>query len=97
MTTRDRKDIEAALERKGFIRDETHHHYFVYWSIEGKKTTFRTRTSHGSSHKTLGDTLLAQMAKQVSLSKQRFLELVDCPLDRSGFEKAVGITPPTQE
>lgn len=89
MTTRDRKDIESALERKGFVRDETHHSLFIYWTVEGKKTPIRTRTSHGSNHKTLGDSLLSQMAKQVQLPKKSFLELVDCTLDRAGYEGAV--------
>lgn len=94
MTTRDRKDVEAGLERKGFERDERHHHYFVYWTLDGKKTTIRTRTSHGSSHKTLGDPLLAQMAKQCGgLRKTEFLDLVDCPLSREGFERLIGRTP----
>ena len=79
MSTRDRKDIEGALERKGFERDETHHHIFVYRAKDGKKTPIRTRTSHGSSHKTLGDPLLAQMAKQVQLTKKHFLDLIDYP------------------
>jgi hypothetical protein len=91
MTTRDRKDIEAALERKGFERDETHHHYFVYRTIDGKKSQIRTRTSHGSSHKTLGDALLSQMAKQVKLPNKKFLELVDCTLDQAGYENEPGV------
>jgi len=92
MTTRDRKDVEASLERKGSERDERHHHYFVYWTIAGKQTSIRTRTSHGSSHKALGNPLLAQMAKQCGgLRKAEFLELVDCPLSRGGFERRVGL------
>ena len=92
MSTRDRKDVEASLERKGFERDERHHHYFVYRTQAGKKTTIRTRTSHSSSHKSLGDPLLAQMAKQCGgLRRADFLELVDCPLSRKSFERLVGI------
>ena len=30
MTTRDRKNVEESLERKGFKRVESHHRYFVY-------------------------------------------------------------------
>ena len=38
MTTRDRKDVEKSLERKGFKRVESHHSYFFYWALSGKKT-----------------------------------------------------------
>jgi len=43
--------------------------------------------SHGSSYKTIGDPLLGTMAKQVGLTKKSFLELVDCTLDQTGYEK----------
>ena len=89
MSTRDRKDIEAGLERKGFERDERHHHYFVYWTISGKKTSIKTRTSHSSKHKDLDDYLIANMARQCGLRKSDFLALVDCPLTRDRFEQIV--------
>jgi hypothetical protein len=91
MSTRERDDIKTALQSKGFVADDTHHTLFVYWTMEGKKTPIRTRTSHGSSHKTLGDPLLLQMAKQVKLTKKRFLELVDCTLDQRGYENEPGV------
>jgi len=89
MTARDRKDIEASLEGKGFVRVETHHHLFVYWTIDGKKSRLRTRTSHGSSTKTIGDSLLAQMAKQVGLTKVQFIGLIECPLSRQAYENLI--------
>ena len=92
MSARERRDVEAGLERKGFERDERHHHYFIYWSLGGKKTAIRTRTSHGSTHRTLGDALLSQMARQCgSIRKADFLDLVDCPLAREDFERLVGL------
>ena len=45
--------------------------------------------SHGSSHKTIGDNLLGQMAKQLGIPKKSFLELVDCTLDQPGYEKLI--------
>lgn len=90
--TRDRSDVEAALLKKGFRKDDSHHHFFIYWNLAGKKTVRRTKTSHGSSYKTLGDPLLKAMAKQVGLTKPKFIELVDCTLDQKGYEKEVGIS-----
>jgi len=83
---RSRRDIESALERKGFQRHEGDHSRFVYHTTDGKKTPIKTMTSHGSGGRSIGDPLLGQMAKQCYLTKQDFLSLVDCPLDREGFE-----------
>ncbi|WP_439492304.1 hypothetical protein [Bosea sp. (in: a-proteobacteria)] len=85
--TRARDDIDAALLRKGFRKDEGDHHYYIYWNLSGKKTIKKTKMSHGSSYKTIGDPLLGAMAKQVGLTKKSFLELVDCTLDQTGYEK----------
>jgi len=85
--TRDRNVIDAALLRKGFQKDNGDHHYYIYWNLDGKKTMKKTKMSHGSSYKTLGDSLLGKMAKQVGLTKASFLELVDCTLDQVGYEK----------
>jgi hypothetical protein len=83
---RDVRRVEAALEAKGFERSEGDHSYFVYRSIEGKKTTAKTKTSHTPKMKSIGDDLLGKMARQCHLTKLQFLELVDCPLDRRGYE-----------
>ena len=92
MTTRDRKDVEKSLERKGFKRVESHHRYLFYWTLSGKKTAIRTHTSRGSKFRTLGDQLLGLMATQCGgISKSDFLELVDCTLSREKFECLAGI------
>lgn len=84
---RKRKAVEGALISKGFVQNDTHHRQFVYYSGAGKKTTFRTRTSHGMRE--ISDPLLAQMAKQCGLNKKDFLDLVDCPLDRHDYESRI--------
>lgn len=91
--TRDRDVIDAALQRKGFQKDIGDHHYYIYWNLAGQKTMKKTKMSHGSSHKTIGDPLLGTMARQVGLTKKSFLELVDCSLDRAGYE-GVALNPP---
>jgi len=83
---RSRREIESALKRKGFERHEGDHSWFVYHTQDGKKTKIKTKTSHGSGAKSIGDPLLGMMAKQCCLTKSDFLNLVDCPLDREGFE-----------
>ena len=80
--------METGLKRKGFRQDDGDHHWYFYWTAEGKKTTVRTKTSHGST-KDLGDGLLKEMARQVRVTKLQFLELVDCAMTREEFEGAL--------
>lgn len=86
MASRSKRAVETALVQKGFREQDGDHHYFVYWTADGRKTVARTKTSHGSG-KDLGDSLLTQMARQVKLTKGAFLELVDCPMSREQYEK----------
>ena len=86
MPVKAKRDVEAALKKKGFAQDDGDHHWFFYWTLDGKKTTVRTKTSHGST-KDLGDSLLKEMARQVRISKVQFLDLVDCPLGREEYER----------
>jgi len=82
---KDKRDVEAALETKGFQQQAGDHNYFVYWSIEGKKSMARTKTSHGSG-RDISDDLLAKMAKHCGLTKPQFLRLVECPSQRPDYE-----------
>jgi tRNA/tmRNA/rRNA uracil-C5-methylase (TrmA/RlmC/RlmD family) len=77
------KDIESALLKKGFRRDYTHHEY-LWLYVGGRKTNVRTRLSYGESE--YGDSLLAQVKKQLGLSnKQQLLDLVKCPLSHAAY------------
>lgn len=82
-----KKDIESALERKGFVRGKGDHRRFVYWTSDGRITDRKTMLSHGSGGKAIGDPLLGEMAKQCGLKKGEFVELVRCTLDRVGYER----------
>jgi hypothetical protein len=89
---RDKQSIEAALTGKGFRQEDSHHHFFVYWSLDGKKTRARTKTSHTKKHKDIGDVLLSEMARQCKLTKGQFVALVDCPLSREEYEQVLVTT-----
>ena len=82
---RDRNKVAAGLLAKGFRRQEGDHHYFIYWSAAGKKTMAKTKTSHGGG-RDISDDLLSKMSRQCGLTKGDFLRLVDCPLERPGYE-----------
>jgi hypothetical protein len=84
---RDKRKIESSLQSKGFKQDNKDHHYFLYWTLDGKLTTIKTKTSHSSSkYKTISDPLIGIMAKQCYLEKNDFLDLVDCPLKQKDYE-----------
>jgi hypothetical protein len=83
-------DVESALKKKGFDKTEGDHHWFVYVTMEGEKTTSRTKTSHTQKMKDIPDNLLSQMARQCKLSKREFLDLIDCPLSREAYEEILG-------
>lgn len=83
---RDKEKVERSLRSKGFRRTATHHKFFIYWTLKGGKTTVKTKTSHGSSSKSLGVALLGRMADQCHLETWEFMDLVDCPLDQEGYE-----------
>ena len=76
--------IRKALEAKGFQKDDTHHE--MYWLVVGgKKTSIRTRISHGASE--YDDYLIGQVCRQMKLTKQQFLRFVDCVLKHSQYVK----------
>ena len=72
------RTMRAAFLSKGFIADETHHEMF-WLVVGGKKTSIRTRISHGATE--YGDQLLTLMSRQIGLSKSELYRLVDCPMD----------------
>lgn len=84
MSSRPTRDIRKALLDKGFEEENTHHE--MYWlRVDGKRTSIRTRISNGK--KEYGDNLLAQMARQVKLTRDEFDDLVDCPLSKEAYAK----------
>ncbi len=85
----ERKDIERALQKKGFVKEAGDHNFYVYWTENGKKTSLGTKTSHGTSHKTLSDGLVSLMAKQCGLSAKEFKLFVSCTISQPQFEDIV--------
>jgi len=76
-------EIGCALSRKGFKKSDRRHTFYVFF-VGGKKTTVRTRLSHGQSE--YGASLLAQIARQLHLKTNEFEHLVDCPLSGADYE-----------
>lgn len=78
------RTMRSAFLSKGFISDETHHEMF-WLVVGGKKTSIRTRISHGA--KEYDDQLLTLMSRQIGLSKNELYRLIDCPMDGERLKK----------
>lgn len=83
---RDKYEVESSLKKKGFRISERDHHFFIYYTQEGKKTQIRTKTSHTKKTKVINDNLLNQMAHQCKLTSREFNDFVDCPMNRNQYE-----------
>ena len=78
-------DFIGSLESKGFVRDTTHHNMFWYY-YEGRRTSVRTRTSHGERE--FDDALFHQRRKQMGgLSRKQMNDFIDCPLSAADYAK----------
>lgn len=84
---RPKSKVSSGLVAKGFVRSDGDHVFFVYYTIGGKKTAVKTKTSHTPKMKDIPDNLISQMAKQCKLTKDEFLGVVDCPIDRATLER----------
>ena len=80
------RDVESALQAKGFRVRDRRHRFFVYYSKVGRPTPVQTMVSHGSQ-RDIGPDLSARMARQCGLTRREFDELVRCPLSRDEYER----------
>lgn len=78
-----------ALESKGFCPRPGDHKFLVYYDLCGKKTQVRTKVSHGSEGRSIDSFLVGQMARQCQLSKDDFIRLVDCSMDRGEYDNII--------
>jgi|AntRauTorckE6833_2_1112554.scaffolds.fasta_scaffold04716_4 hypothetical protein len=82
---RDRRDIESALESKGFIKKEGSNHKVYVFKHKGLSQAVSTIISRGSSYKVYGSSLLGQMSTQLNLTNKQLLDLIDCPMSKKDF------------
>jgi predicted RNA binding protein YcfA (HicA-like mRNA interferase family) len=79
------RDVIRALEKKGFLRDNSKDIRFIYYTSEGRKSSISTMISHGEIE--ISDNLLRFMSRQLTISREKFGEFVACTLTQDGFEK----------
>jgi len=75
--TVDPSDVSYALTHKGFSA-ETGHHVMYWFYVDGRKTSIRTRISHGASE--IGNRLISCMVREMRISKADFLRFVNCEM-----------------
>ncbi len=79
-----KEKVVAALLRKGFVEDNSHHRYFRY-SPGGKSTGVYTFISHG--HTECSSAILTNMKNQLHLTQDQLKDLIDCPLTKEQLEE----------
>lgn len=82
--TQDTSEIEYALTHKGFSRENARHHVMYWFRLDGRKTSVRTRMSHGASE--IGDNLISRMAREMRISRADFLRFVECEMSGTDYE-----------
>ena len=76
------RQVDRALVQKlGFEKTETHHHVYRLW-LSGKLAA-RTYISHGERE--LSRFHVGQMARQMRLRTNEFIEAVACPLEQEDY------------
>jgi hypothetical protein len=83
----ERRDVVAAMQKKGFQPETGDHNFFTFYTAGGKKTSVWTKTSFGTKYKTISDNLIGPMARQCGMTKRQFEEYVACRITHAGLEK----------
>lgn len=86
MAQADKRDIQAALEKKGFKKRDNDHEFYDLL-VDGKKVGIQTKISRGTKYKVYEDYLLGCMARQLRLSKTDLMKLVKCTLSGDAYVK----------
>ena len=88
-STRSGRSVDAALRKKGFVRSvDSDHIVYRLFSVNGELLA-RTKISHGMMGSSISVHLISVMARQLYLTKNQFLELIDCSLDEGGYREVL--------
>ena len=70
----ERRRLERTLLKIGFVVSEHDHRVFIL--MVGGQRVLDTKTSRGSGYRTLGDDLVAEIARQMHISSSLLRQLV---------------------
>lgn len=83
---RNSREIDRALCAKGFaVREQKRHRRYFFYLGDGRKSGVSTSMSR-TSRRSVGQGLVAFMAKDCRLTNQEFERLIDCPLSQEQYE-----------
>jgi hypothetical protein len=83
-------DVTRNLPPKGFAKDPSGHHPYLYFYRNGKRTKFYTYVSHGKSGEDVGDDIVKSMKRQLGLATAKQVrELVECTMDGAQYLSAL--------
>lgn len=83
---RERQAILASLPAKGFtLEDGKRDHHILRFHHRGLTTAVYTKVSRGKEYKDYGDGLLAKMSRQLKITRAQLNDLIDCPMDETGY------------
>ncbi len=82
-----RKINRALVHKLGFTREDRRHR--VYLLKVNECTVAQTLMSHGVRE--VDDSLIARMARQLSLTPRQFRDLVNCPMSCEEYYTLLGI------
>jgi molybdopterin-guanine dinucleotide biosynthesis protein A len=75
--------FNGALVSKGFDRSEGKHHTMFHLTASGKRTSIRTRLSHGQ--RKVDDWLQSQIARELHMSKRDLLRFINCEIGKQEY------------
>lgn len=79
---RERLEIVGALSKKGFsLKEGKGDHDFYFFETGGLTQAIFTKVSRGPKFRTIDDSLVSLMSKQIKLTRRQFDQLIDCSLD----------------
>lgn len=81
MAVLDPKKTHKSLLKKGFVENNSHH--IMYEFFHEGKYILHTHASHNGQD--IDDYLISKMKSQCKLSKQQFLDLINCPLTKEKY------------
>lgn len=85
---RKRREVLRGLRRKGLRERNSGHLELKYLTLAGEDTSIGTLMSHGAD-RDISDRMLAQMARQLHLSRRQFDQLIDCNLSQAEYEEVL--------
>lgn len=81
------RKLESAFRNKGFRLHNSHHRMWRFYTVDGKRTRIKTKTSHGGrAGDEVGAHIISSICRNLHLTHEQFAELVECSLGHEELE-----------